>query len=298
MQPRPLLLLGAACAMALGCAGHPLPYHEQSLPVNASGSDPWGPGGTRARITGVLEARHYTVQHFDMRTPHYAWYLPTRWAPWGIRLRADGWDQIDVMRASEPLEDQLPPLSYRWTVRARTFASDGAERPASAEARADADSIMAGLGTVDTLEGASGATRTGPEWWRVGREARLRTCAGGVYVGALTALPPWAGAPDKGTNAERITATLEAGGWTIARRFPVAELGMLVAERPQSAGADGLTVFAIRPEDPSRYGTRTWYEVRAASCDSTGRRAPPRPEARADADRLITALQHVLAVGP
>jgi hypothetical protein len=296
MPPRPFLLLSAACAVALGCVAH-LPYYERALELTSSG-DPYGPGGTQNRIADVLVARHYTVQHFDMRAPRYEFYLSGHWAPWGIRLRADGWDQIDVIRTSGSHGYPGAALvSNHWTVRARTFASDGAEHPPSVEAQADVDSVMAELNTVGTRERAPDAgALTGPESNRdnvwIGTEG---TCAGGRRVGAFVALPPWAGAPDRGRNADRIAATLEAGGWTIARRFPVAELGMLVAERRQSAGSDGLTVLAIRAEDPSRYGVRTWYEVRTASCDSAGRRGPPRAEARAAADRLLAALRDAIA---
>jgi hypothetical protein len=290
MSPRPTLLLGAVCVIALGCAAH-LPSYEQWFELNASGSDPWG--RTRQRIAGVLETRHYTLpEHFHWQP---IWRHTQDWTPWGIRLRADGWDQMDVTWSTGLLENQTPPTSYRWIVRARTFASDGAERPASAEARADADSIVAELGTLDTLVGASSATPTGPEWWEVGREARRRTCAGGWHVGAFTALPHWAGTPDKGTNAERIAATLEASGWTIVKRFPYASPGWLVARRSQPGGADVVTVYAGGLEDPRRYGIRTWYEMRTASCDSAQRRGPPRAETRADAERLLVALRDAIA---
>ncbi len=295
MPPRPSLLLGAVCVIALGCAAH-LPSYEQSLELNASGNDPGDGGGTRDRIAGVLEARHYTLRPFEMRAPRYGWpQFLGHWTPWGIRLRADGWDQVDVMWSGELLGNQTPPTSYRWIVRARTFASEGAERPASAEARADADSILAELGTVDTLVGASSATPTAPEWWQADREARRRACAGGVYVGAFTAFPHWAGAPDKGTNAERVVATLEADGWTIAEPFPYAWPGRLVARRAQPGGADAVTVYAGWLEYPWHYSIRTRYHVRAASCDSTGRRGPPRAEARADANRLVAALRDAIA---
>jgi hypothetical protein len=299
MQPRPLILLGAACALALGCATNTPIYHERSIELNSAGNDPWEPGGTRDRIVGALEARGYAVQHLNLRAPRVGYddYAGLR-APWGIRIRPDGWDQIDVLRVSGSNQEQQPPRSYRWVVRARTFAADGVERSTSAQAQADVDSVMAELNTVaEPSRGA--ATRTGSEYdldnvW-IGAQG---TCYGGQQLGAFVALPPWAGASTKGTNADRIAATLAAAGWTVARRLPVASLGMLVAERPQPTGSDGLTVFAIRAEDPSGNGIRIWYEVRAASCDSAGRRAPPRPAARPDADHLVTALQHVLAVGP
>jgi len=278
----------------LGCAAH-LPYHERSLELNAAGNDPWERGGTQDRIVDVLAARGYTVQHVNLRAPRFG-DVGLR-APWGIRIRPDGWDQVDVMITGESHGHGLPPLAYRWTARAHTFASDGVERPASAEAHADVDSIMTELNTVDTPERApSAVTRTESDSGRDNVWLGTRgTCSGGRRVGAFVALPPWAGAADKGSNADRVAATLEAGGWTIVRRFPVAALGMLVAERPQSSGSDGLTVFAIRAEDPSGYGIRTWYEVRAASCDSAGRRGPPRAEARADADRLVAALRDAIA---
>jgi hypothetical protein len=233
-----------------------------------------------------------------MRAPRYGWYQSlAHWTPWGIRLRADGWDQIDVIWTSGSQGNQMPPVSYHWTVRARTFASDGVERPASTEAQADGDSIMTELNTVYTPERAASAvaradfeSNRGNVWIGAGG-----TCAGGHRVGAFVALPPWAGGPDKGTNADRIAATLEASGWTVARRFPVAELGMLVAERPHAAGSDGLTVFAIRAEDSSRYGVRIWYEVRATSCDSVGRREPLPAEVQADAERLLVALRDATA---
>jgi hypothetical protein len=114
-------------------------------------------------------------------------------------------------------------------------------------------------------------------------------------VGAFTALPHWAGTPDKGTNAERIVATLEAGGWTIVKRFPYASPGWLVARRSQPGGADVVTVYAGGLEDPRRYGIRTWYEMRTASCDSAQRRGPPRAETRADAERLLVALRDAIA---
>jgi hypothetical protein len=293
MPSRPFLLLGAACALALGCAAKTLAYHEQSIELNAAGSDPWERGGTQDRIVGVLEARGYTVQHVNLRAPRFG-DVGLR-APWGIRIRPDGWDQIGVIRVGGSNAGQLP-LSYRWVVRARTFAADGAERSASAEAQADVDSIMAELNTVDTPEraprvatGTESTTGLGNAW--VGGRG---TCSGGRYVGAFVALPPWAGAPAMGTNADRIVATLEAGGWTIVEAFPYASLGMLVAQRTQSAGSDGLTVFAIRAADPSGYDIRTWYEVRARFCDSAGRRGRVRAETRAEADRLVVALRDAI----
>jgi hypothetical protein len=297
MQPRPLLLVGTACALALGCAANTFIYHERSIELNSEGNDPWGPGGTPDRIFGVLEARGYTVQYFGLRAPGLGYVRPR--APWGIRLGHDGWDQINVIRATGLHESPLP-ISYRWVVRARTFAADGTEHPASAAAQADVDSIMAVLAAVDTTRHPGGLAPPSRRAGDVGRAwlGGQGTCSGGQYVGAFVALPPWAGTPAGGRNAGRIAATLGAAGWTIAQPLPVAKMGMLVAERPQPAGVDGLTVYAIRDADPSGNGIRMWYQVRAASCDSTGRRALPRPEASADADRLLTALQHVLAVGP
>jgi hypothetical protein len=297
MPPRPLLLLGAACVLALGCAAH-LPYYQQSLELSASGNDLYAPGSTQDRIAGALEARHYTVQDANMRAPRYAspLYAGTM-TPWGVRIRSDGWDQIDVIRTGGPAAHGLLPLAYHWTVRARTFAWDGVERPASADAQADVDSILSLLGTVDEARRALEATRPAPPSPPDSTGPRLRACAGGSYVGTFTALPPWAGAREHGSNAERIAAKLAAGGWTIERGFPYASLGTLVARRAQPDGADVVSVAAFRFGDPSYNGVdiRTRYEVRTASCDSAGRRGPPRAETRADADRLVVALRDAVS---
>jgi hypothetical protein len=289
MSPHRLLLLGGAGALVVACAAH-LPFYEQSLELNTSGNDPWDAGGTRDRIAGVLAARGYTVQYFDMRAPNYAWYGSTRWTPWGIRLRTEGWDQIDVSGASAALANQTPPASYRWYARARTFGSDGTALPASAEARADVDSIMAQLSAVSASRLASGEAPAEPEWYRGGR------CMGGVRLGAFTALPTWAGAPV--TIADRIARSLEQGGWTVTQAFPAASPGALIARRTQLGGWDVVTVYSGGPEDRSGYGVRIRYSVRATFCDRAGRRGLARGEVRAEAETLVRSLREASAGAP
>lgn len=306
MRPRPVLLIGVAGLLGLGCAT-PLPYYEQSLELNASGTEPWGSpcdndiweswetGGTPGRVSAVLEARHYTVPLHGMP----ALYGPTRWELWGVRLKADGWDQIDMRRDIGPLGN--PPVSYRWFVRARTFAADGAERPATAEARADVDSVMAEMGTVfdprlASVEAQGLSHGSVPEWCRVerklGNSSRGMLCQGRASIGWFTALPPWAGAPV--TTADRITKALEAGGWSVTQAFPPASSGFLEARRARPGGWDIVTVGG-GPEDPSGNGVRWWYSVSAASCDSAGGRGPARGDVLAAGDRLLASLREATA---
>jgi hypothetical protein len=254
----------------LGCAAAPNAY-QRSIVLNTAGNYP--AIGTPDRwIAGVLEARGYDV-------PAARWY-GQGWSPNATRLRVDGWDLIT---ASAKINERItwvdPPVTYRWTLYARTFGADGSERPASLEARADLDSVITSLGAAAALRDTA---QPGPSTKPDGATLRLDRCTWGELVGDFVGLPPWGGTLATGTAAEQLVAAMEREGWTVARP--------MVGIRRQPGGVDVVTV-----RGGSWLKPRAHYEVRVAFCDSTGSPSPPRAEARADAARLVSLLESAVA---
>jgi hypothetical protein len=295
MRPRPLLFVGTAGALALGCApglqsnsaGLSTNTYQRAVVLNTPGNNP-AIGQPGEWIADVLEARGYRVQAAQ-------WYGQGR-TPRGVRLRADGWDQIEVYAGigdgAVRWESVEPAISYRWTLFARTFATNGVERPVSPEARADLDSVMAALGTPATRRAGTGAT-TQPEPNAEADSAarRLARCTRGETVGNFIGLPPWAGNLTVGTTADRMARAMTAAGWTVAR--PPSWV-RLMGFRAQPGGSDVVSVL-VRAGDRRADTPTSRYEIRAAFCDSTGRPLPARAEAEADTQQLVQALREASA---
>jgi hypothetical protein len=290
MFSRPLFPVVAAVALGLGCASATSAYHR-SIELNVSGNNP-AIGRPDLWIGDMLEARGY-----DVRTA--AWY-GQGWSPQGTRLRSDGWDLITasakIGEGAARVEWVDAPLSYRWTLDARTFAADGTERPPSPEVRADLDGIVAALGTVAVRKDTAGGEAsqgTEPD----SAALRLARCAWGERVGEFVGLPPWAGTTATGSNAGRMVTTLEREGWTVPRPTvprPMVVIRSIMGVRAQPGGVDVVTVRGGWGA-AGRAQTRAHYDVFVAFCDSTGRHSRPRPEARADAARLVPLLRAVAA---
>lgn len=276
---RPPLSLIAVGVLAWGCAAATDAY-QRSIELNTAGNYP-AIGRPDEWIAGVLEARGY-----DVHAARWCWH---GWSPLGTRLRADGWDLITASaKIGQRTEHWVdPPLTYRWTLYARTFSADGSERPASPEARADLDTVVTALGAAATRRDTAGAAaQPRPSTEPEGAAFRLETCTWGEAAGDFVGLPPWGGTLATGTTAERLASAMEAERWTLVRP--------MIGVRPQPGGMDVVAVLG-GSGTAGLHETRARYVVRVAFCDSSGRRLPPRTEARADAARLVPLLRDAVA---